>query len=223
MLLGDERAAVVGACQALRRERLVVGTAGNVSVRAADLVAISPSGVAYETLTPEQVGVHRLDGEPVDAPLRPSSELPLHLAIYHATAGASRVGAAIVHTHGVASTAVSTVLDELPASHYYTAMFGGPVRVSPYATFGTDALARSVVTALDGRSGAIMGNHGAVTVADSLSHAYALAEYLEYLCDVHLRAMATGFPVRTLAADEIADVALRIAPGASTRPHGSPS
>jgi L-fuculose-phosphate aldolase len=218
VLLGDERAAVVDACRALRRERLVVGTAGNVSVRAADLVAISPSGVAYETLTPEQVGVHRLDGEPVDAPLRPSSELPLHLAIYRATDAA-----ATVHTHGVASTALSTVLDQLPASHYYTAMFGGPVRVSPYATFGTDALARSVVTALRDRNGAIMGNHGAVTVADTLSQAYALAEYLEYLCDVHLRALATGLPVRTLAADEIAEVALRIAPGASTRPQGFPS
>ncbi|MDT7554727.1 MAG: L-fuculose-phosphate aldolase [Pseudonocardiales bacterium] len=218
MLLADERAAVVDVCRTLRRERLVVGTAGNVSVRAGDLVAISPSGVAYETLTPDRVGVHRVDGEPVEAPLRPSSELPLHLAIYGAT-----TALAVVHTHGVASTAVSTVLDELPASHYYTAMFGGPVRVSPYATFGTEALAESVVTALRGRSAAIMGNHGAVTVAATLSQAYALAEYLEYLCDVHLRALATGLPVRTLPSAEIAQMALRIAPGASTRPPGSPS
>jgi L-fuculose-phosphate aldolase len=218
MLLAEERAAVVDACRALRRERLVVGTAGNVSVRAGDLVAISPSGVAYETLTPDRVGVHRMDGGPVEAPLRPSSELPLHLAIYGAT-----TAGAIVHTHGVASTAVSTVLDELPASHYYTAMFGGPVRVSPYATFGTDALAESVVTALHERSAAIMGNHGAVTVAATLSQAYALAEYLEYLCDVHLRALATGLPARTLPPAEIAEVGLRIAPGASTRPPGSPS
>jgi L-fuculose-phosphate aldolase len=218
MLLADERAAVVDVCRTLRRERLVVGTAGNVSVRAGALVAISPSGVAYETLTPDRVGVHRVDGEPVEAPLRPSSELPLHLAIYGAT-----TALAVVHTHGVASTAVSTVLDELPASHYYTAMFGGPVRVSPYATFGTEALAESVVTALRGRSAAIMGNHGAVTVAATLSQAYALAEYLEYLCDVHLRALATGLPVRTLPSAEIAQMALRIAPGASTRPPGSPS
>jgi L-fuculose-phosphate aldolase len=218
MLLADERAAVVDVCRTLRRERLVVGTAGNVSVRAGDLVAISPSGVAYETLTPDRVGVHRVDGGPVEAPLRPSSELPLHLAIYGAT-----TACAVVHTHGVASTAVSTVLDELPASHYYTAMFGGPVRVSPYATFGTEALAESVITALRERSAAIMGNHGAVTVADTLSQAYALAEYLEYLCDVHLRALATGLPVRTLPPAEIAEVALRIAPGASTRPPDSPS
>ena len=205
LLLGDERAEVVATCQALRRDRLVVGTAGNVSVRAGELVAISPSGVAYETLTAELIGVHRLDGAPVDAPLPPSSELPLHLAIYAATDAT-----ATVHTHGVASTAVSTVLDELPASHYYAALFGGPVRVSPYAAYGTDALAASVVAALRDRSGAIMGNHGAVTVADGLARAYALAEYLEYLCDVHLRALATGLPVRTLPADEIARVAARI-------------
>jgi L-fuculose-phosphate aldolase len=206
LLLGDERADVVATCQALRRDRLVVGTAGNVSVRAGDLVAISPSGVAYETLTAEAIGVHRLDGAAVDAPLAPSSELPLHLAIYAATDAC-----AVVHTHGVASTAVSTVLDELPAAHYYTAMFGGPVRVSPYATYGTDTLAESVVAALRDRSGAIMGNHGAVTVADGLARAHALAEYLEYLCDVHLRALATGLPVRTLPPDEIAAVAARIA------------
>ena len=213
MLLGDERAAVVSTCRALRRDRLVVGTAGNVSVRAGDLVAISPSGVAYETLTADMIGVHRLDGAAVDAPLPPSSELPLHLAIY-----AARDAAAIVHTHGVASTALSTVLDELPASHYYTALFGGPVRVSAYATYGTDALADSVVAALRGRSGAIMGNHGAVTVADGLARAYALAEYLEYLCDVHLRALATGLPVRTLPPDEVARVGVKTA---STPPPGS--
>jgi L-fuculose-phosphate aldolase len=84
--------------------------------------------------------------------------------------------------------------------------------VSPYAGYGTDALAESVVAALRDRSGAIMGNHGAVTVADGLTRAYALAEYLEYLCDVHLRALATGLPVRTLPPEEIDAVAARINP-----------
>lgn len=112
--------------------------------------------------------MHRLDGEPVDAPLRPSSELPLHLAIYRAT----------------------------------------------------DA---QVITFLRDRSAVIMGNHGAVTVADTLDRAHALAECLEYLCDVHLRALATGLPVRTSASEEIAAVGLRIAPDASRRPRGSPS
>jgi L-fuculose-phosphate aldolase len=203
--LDAARAQVVAACQRLRREGLVVGTAGNVSVRVGDLVVVSPSGVDYDRLTPELVGVHTLTGEPVRARLRPSTELPLHLAVY------ARHGVtAVVHTHAPASTAVSTVYDELPAAHYYTAMFGGPVRVTPYATFGSAALADHAVAALDGRHAAILGNHGAVTVGDDLSTALDLAGYLEYLCDVQLRAAATGRPVRTLPAAELDVVAGRL-------------
>jgi L-fuculose-phosphate aldolase len=182
----------------MRRAGLVVGTAGNVSVRAGDLVAISPSGLDYDAMTAELVGVHTLDGAPVDAPLRPSSELPLHLQIYARTDAT-----AIVHTHAPASTALSCVVDEVPASHYYTAMFGGPVRVAPYATFGSAELATNVAAALDGRTAALMGNHGAVVVAGTPAAAIGLAGYLEYLCDVHLRALATGLPVRTLPAAEL--------------------
>jgi L-fuculose-phosphate aldolase len=196
------RAQVVEACQRLRRDGLVVGTAGNVSVRVGDLVAVSPSGVDYERLTAAHVGVHSLTGEPVDAPLRPSSELPLHLAVY-----ARYDVAAIVHTHAPASTALSAVVDEVPASHYYTAMFGGPVRVAPYATFGTPALAENIAVALDGRTAAILGNHGAVAVGADLDGACQLAAYLEYVCEVHLRAISTGLPVRVLPAGEIDRVA----------------
>lgn len=196
------RAQVATTCRALSAEGLVVGTAGNVSVRVGDLVAVSPSGLDYDDLTPELVGVHRLDGSPVDAPLQPSSELPLHLQIYGRTGAA-----AIVHTHAVASTALSCVVDEVPASHYYTAMFGGPVRVAPYATFGSEELARNVAAALEGRTAALMGNHGAVVTAATLSEALSLVRYLEYICDAHLRALSTGLPVRTLAAAEIDRVA----------------
>jgi L-fuculose-phosphate aldolase len=202
MLLADERAAVADACRSLRRDGLVVGTAGNVSVRVDDLVAISPSGVDYDVVRAEDVGVHRLDGAPVEAPLRPSSEFPLHLAVYRA-----RDVAAIVHTHGVASSAMSTVVDEVPASHYYAALFGGPLRVAPYARFGTDALAANAVTALADRTGALLGNHGALTVGAALAGALELVAYLEYVCDLHLRALATGLPVRTLPAEEIDAVA----------------
>lgn len=196
------RAQVAATCRALRAEGLVVGTAGNVSVRVGDLVAVSPSGLDYDDLTPGLVGVHRLDGTPVDAPLEPSSELPLHLEIYARTAAQ-----AVVHTHAVASTALSCVVDEVPASHYYTAMFGGPVRVAPYATFGSDALARNVAAALEGRRAALMGNHGAVVVAGNLAKALDLVRYLEYVCDTHLRALSTGLPVRTLDPTEIDRVA----------------
>ena len=84
MLLTRARAAIVSTCQELSRAGLVVGTAGNVSVREGDLVAVTPSGVRYPELTPELVGVHQIDGAAVEAPLAPTSELPLHLAVYAA-------------------------------------------------------------------------------------------------------------------------------------------
>jgi L-fuculose-phosphate aldolase len=198
VILAEARADVVWACRRMRATGLVPGTAGNVSVRVDDLVAISPSGLDYDELTAELVCVYALDGTPVDAPLKPSSELPLHLALRQ------RPGAvAVVHTHAVASTALSLVVDEVPASHYYTAMFGGPVRVAGYATFGSPELAANVVAALADRTAALMANHGAVCVAGSVRAALDLASYLEYVCDVQLRAESTGRPVRTLAGDEI--------------------
>jgi L-fuculose-phosphate aldolase len=206
MLLAQARDQVARTCLKLSRSGLVVGTAGNVSVRVGDLVAISPSGVDYESLTPESVGVHRVDGEPVDAPLAPSSELPLHLQVHRRVAVGE--GATVVHTHSPAATALSTVLTQVPASHYYTAMFGGPVRVARYAPFGSEALAQAVADALDGRAAALLAHHGAVTVATSAAAAYALAEYLEHICDVHLRALSTGLPVRALGPEELAEAAV---------------
>ncbi|MGO1173056.1 MAG: class II aldolase/adducin family protein [Actinomycetaceae bacterium] len=187
MLLEKERAEVVRVCQEMQRQGLVVGTAGNVSARVGDQVVISPSGMEYAEMRPEDVGVHDLDGNAIEARYKPSSELPLHLAVYRAT----NVGA-ITHNHAPASTALSTVVDEVPATHYYSGMFGGPIRVAPYATFGTDELAENVAKALEGRSGALMANHGALTTGPTLGKAFTLLPYLEYVCEVQLRAMAAS-------------------------------
>jgi L-fuculose-phosphate aldolase len=215
MLLEQEREDVVGACRELAAAGLVVGTSGNVSVRAGDLVVVSPSGVDYAELTAELVGVHWLDGRPAEAPLQPTSEMPLHLGIYAATDVA-----AIVHTHPVAATALSTITDELPAIHYQVAMFGGPVAVAPYATYGSDELARNVVTALRDRTACLMANHGAVTTGPDLRSALAGSRYLEWLCEVYLRALAASVALaegdrpqvpRLLPADEIVLVAGQLA------------
>ncbi|HRC00602.1 MAG TPA: class II aldolase/adducin family protein [Dermatophilaceae bacterium] len=200
------RQQVVDACRALRDRGLVVGTAGNVSVRVDDLVVISPSGVDYDEMSVADVGVHTLDGSPVEAALQPSSELPLHLAVYR-----SAEHGAIVHTHAPASTALSTVVDVVPPSHYYCALFGGPVRVAPYATYGSVELADGVVAALSERTAALMANHGAVLVGASLPAVMPQVEYLEYLCDVQLRAGAYGAPVRLLDEAQLAEVTERMA------------
>jgi L-fuculose-phosphate aldolase len=195
------RDAVVLLCRGLVERGLVVGTAGNVSVRDGDVVAVSPSGVDYGSLTADMVGIHALDGTPVDAPLTPTSELALHCLV-HTRPGAGD-GEVVLHTHAPASTALSTVVDEVPLTHYYAAFFGGAIRVAPYARFGTATLAGHVRAALHGRTAALMANHGAVLVAPRVVGALDRAGYLEYVCDVALRALSTGRPLRTLDAAEI--------------------
>src|SRR5689334_597522 len=212
MLLPDAREAIVAICRDLSRAGLVVGTAVNVSVREGDLVAVTPSGVRYAGLTPELVGVHRLDGTAVEAPLAPTSELPLHLAVYAARPEAG----AVVHTHSPAATALSALVDEVPPVHYYTAMFGGPVPVAPYATYGTQELADGTVRALHDRTACLMGNHGAVAIGPDLVTAQEKCVYLEWLCDVYLRAASAGTP-RLLPPAEIAAVAEKLA-GYGRRP-----
>ena len=202
MMYAAEREAVVDVCHALLDQKLVVGTAGNVSVRIGDHVVISPSGVDYRKMRAEHVVVVDIDGNVVEGSLKPSSELPLHLAVYTTSAHQ-----AIVHTHAVASTALSVVVDEIPLSHYYSAMFGGPVRVAAYATYGSEQLALNVQAALVGRTAALMANHGAVSVAATLAKALDQLPYLEYICELQLTAMSTGRDIKLLGADEIERVA----------------
>jgi L-fuculose-phosphate aldolase len=200
MLLGDARRGIADVARRLRPDGLVAGTAGNLSIRSGELVAVTPSGVDYDAMEPEIIGVHRLDGTPVEAPLEPTSELPMHLAVYARVPDTQ----AVVHTHSPAATAATLLLDdELPSIHYYVALFGGSIRVAPYAQFGTSELADGVAAALEDRTGALLRHHGTLTVGPTLAKAYELAVHLEWLCDVWLRARAAGDP-RVLSPDLVA-------------------
>jgi L-fuculose-phosphate aldolase len=188
-LLKDERRRVAEASRRLAAEGLVLGTAGNVSARAGEHVAITPTGAMLAELEPEQVAVVDLGGEVVDGDYEPTSEIELHLGVYRRfDAGA------VVHTHSPMATAIACVLDELPCVHYGMLMLGGAVPVAPYATFGTPELAESVLTALEGRTAALMANHGAITQAHDLATAVELALLLEWACTVYWRAQSLGEP-----------------------------
>jgi L-fuculose-phosphate aldolase len=181
---------------------LAVGSAGNMSVRAADVVAITPSGVSYAEMQPEDVCLVGMDGdEPEEGnPETPSSETPMHLAIYAAT----RAGA-VVHTHSPEVVALSASRPELPAIHYAITALGGPVRVAPYVRFGSAGLAEAAVGALDGRSAVILRNHGAVTYGRDLAQAYDRALLLEWLARTYRLALSYGEPA-TLSAAELDEV-----------------
>jgi L-fuculose-phosphate aldolase len=184
-----EREQVADTSRRLAQEGLVLGTAGNVSARAGDHVAISPTGAVLNELEAAQVAIVDMDGGLVDGDLAPTSELDLHLGIY------ARYGAgAVIHTHSPMATTLSCVLDEVPCVHYQMLLLGGAVPVAPYATFGTPELAESVVEALDGHLAALMANHGAVAYGQDIAQALELTLLLEWACTVYWRAAAVGAP-----------------------------
>ena len=185
------RAQLVSYSARLLDDGLAVGSAGNMSVRAGDLVAITPSGISYAEMRQEDVCLVHPDGtQPREGNQEtPSSETPMHLAIYAAT-----TAAAVVHTHSPEVVALSASRPELPALHYALTGLGGPVRVAPYVRFGSAGLAASAVTALDGRSAVILRNHGAVTYGRDLAQAYDRALLLEWLARTYRLALSYGEP-----------------------------
>jgi L-fuculose-phosphate aldolase len=195
-MLERERERVAVAAARLAVDGRVTGTAGNLSARAGELVAVTPTGARLDAIAAVDVAVVDLDGEQHDGELAPTSELGLHLGVYN------RYGAgAVVHTHAPFATALACVIDELPIVHYQMLALGGAVRVAPYATFGTAELAELTLEALEGRSAALMANHGAIAYGPDLDVAVAQSELLEWACQLYWRAAAVGAP-RALDADE---------------------
>jgi L-fuculose-phosphate aldolase len=190
------RQRVAEAARRLAAEELVLGTAGNVSERVGELVAVTPTGAVLKELEAEQVAVVGLDGHPVEGELAPTSELSLHLGIYR-----EYEAGAVVHTHAPVATALSCVLDELPVIHYHQLSLGGPVTVAGYETFGTPELARATIEALRGRRAALMANHGAIVYGTDAPAAVDDSLLLEWLCEVYWRAATIGTP-RTLDAEQ---------------------
>jgi L-fuculose-phosphate aldolase len=184
------RAALVRYGQKMVADRLVVGSAGNISVRLGDRIVMTPTGINYDQVTAESVNVLDLDGTILAGTGQRSSEWPMHRKVYDLTPAS-----AVVHTHSVFSVAVGTVCDEIPAVHYSVLRLGGPtVRVAPYTTFGSDGLAANVAAALEDRFAALLQNHGMIAYGSSLEEAYERAQLVEWLAEVYWRARLAGSP-----------------------------
>jgi L-fuculose-phosphate aldolase len=205
--MDEIRGQIVAACHRLAREGLVPGTAGNLSVRRGDLVALTATGLVMADATPADVTVVDLSGEIVEGGLRPTSEVGLHLGVHR------RFGdGAIVHTHAPASTALACVLDELPVIHYQLLDLGGAVPVVAFHPFGTPELADAVSEAMTHKNAVLMANHGAVTRGATLAEALERTFLLEWGCTLYERASALGTPkVLTLTQQQaVIEVALTL-------------
>ena len=188
--IDEQRERVAAASRRLAAGGLTPGTAGNVSARHEDRVAISPTGAVLAQLQAEDVSVVDLNGNQVGGSLAPTSEIELHMGVYRRyDAGA------VVHTHAPMATAIACVLkDELPCVHYQMLMLGGAVKIAPYRTYGTEALAEAVLNALEGHTAALMANHGAIAYGQDMAAAVENMLLLEWACSVYWHAAALGKP-----------------------------
>ena len=183
-------------CRYARRmfdDGMVVGTAGNVSARVPgeDLIAITPSSLPYEDMTPDDVVLIDAAGDAVGDGRPPSFEKILHLAIYRARPDV----AAVLHTHALYCSVLATLQRPLPpVIEELVPYVGGQVDVGGFAMSGSDELAANVVAALGDKAAALLANHGNVCCGKSLAKAFKVAQLVERCAQIYVTALTLGDP-----------------------------
>ena len=188
MLMQTEREQVVRYARRMLERGLTRGTGGNISIRRGDRVAITPSGVEYAEMSPEDVVVLALDGAVEQGALRPSSESGMHLASYRARPDVR----AVVHTHSTFATVLACLRRPLPPVHYLIGYAGGTVPCIPYAPFGTEELAQAAAAALLERNAVLLGGHGLLSVGCDVDQAFSVAEETEFVAELYWRTALLG-------------------------------
>jgi L-fuculose-phosphate aldolase len=201
-----KRQSIIDACREMNRLGINHGTSGNISLRHADGMLITPTSTPYETMRPDQIVFMKLDGG-LDAQQRPSSEWRFHRDILKARLEVN----AVVHAHPPFATMLAIMGMEIPPVHYMIACGGGDtIRCAPYATFGTEELSQAAVAALEDRSACLLAHHGMIAVGPSLAKAMWLAVEVETLARQYHGCLQIGTPP-LLPKAEIENVRARMA------------
>jgi L-fuculose-phosphate aldolase len=187
MISDQQRRAIVTASQLMLQRGLNTGAAGNISMRSADGMLITPTGIAPDALHPANIVAMQLDGR-YDGQAKPSSEWLMHAAVYRERADIH----SIVHCHSRSATALSCCGRGIPAFHYMIAAAGGDIRCADYALFGTEELAQNALAALVNRTACLLGNHGQLALGNSLQQALDLAFLIEELAATYHQSLAIG-------------------------------
>jgi L-fuculose-phosphate aldolase len=166
------------------------GRAGNVSVRVGeDEVLITPSGVVKSAMSLEDIVLVSMDGRVLEGRHKPTVEMPLHLAIYRSYKHVK----AVIHAHPTYTSVLAVARAPLPPIIEEMILYtGGDVRVAEYAPFGTTELAENAVKALEGRSAAILANHGVVTVGRDLGEALDVLVVVERAAQIYILSWLLG-------------------------------
>jgi L-fuculose-phosphate aldolase len=193
----DPRTRLIATALAMQPAGLNRSTAGNVSVRSGEGFYITPTGMVYAALVPDDIPLLALDGTH-QGRRKPSSEWRFHRDLY---AARPQVGA-VLHAHSPFAVSLACLRREIPPFHYMIARFGGDnIRCADYAIFGSEQLSTAAMQAMTERKGCLLANHGLLVAGRDLDEALALAIELEELCEQYWRACQLGQPVLLSAAD----------------------
>ena len=193
------RAKLIETARAMNARGINVNKSGNVSCRAMRGAVtgflITPTGVPYEALAPEDLVFMALE-EPLSLDcaigrLSPSSEWEMHARVYLERPDLC----AVVHTHSAYATALACQALPIPAFHYMVASAGGAsIDVVPYRTFGTSELAVAAAAGLRSRNACLLSHHGVLAAGKSLERALSLAAEVENLAHQYVIVRSLGEP-----------------------------
>ncbi|GAQ25901.1 L-fuculose-phosphate aldolase [Tepidanaerobacter syntrophicus] len=194
MLLEAARKEIIDYGKKLIESKLTRGTGGNISMcdREKNIMAITPSGIDYFKIEPEQIVLIDVEtGDIKEGDTIPSSECEMHRIFYKYREDVN----AVIHTHATFAASISCLNQSLPPLHYLVGFAGLNVRCAPYATYGTVELAKNAFEAMKDRKACLLANHGLLAVGTSLAEAFAVTEQIEFCCELYYRAKSIGEPV----------------------------
>lgn len=194
MLLQEMREEIIDYGKKLVNARLTKGTGGNLSMcdRETGYMAITPSGIDYFLIKPEQIVIIDVQtGEIIDGDAVPSSECDMHRIMYKYRNDLD----AIIHTHTTFAATLSCLNQTLPPVHYLVAFAGVDVKCAPYATYGTVSLAKNAFEAMKDRKACLLSNHGLLAGGANLGEAFAVTEEIEFCCELYYRSKTIGDPI----------------------------
>ena len=198
----ETRQALIDACLWMNEQHLNQGTSGNISARTEAGILITPSGVPYEDLTPDQMVTIPLDGMPGGDGGKPSSEWPFHQGLHRARPDMP----VVLHAHPPYCSILAVQRRPIPACHYMIAAFGGnSVPLADYALFGSPELCANMAEIMADRHACLMANHGATVLGETIAKARWRLEELETLARTYLFSSIGGTP-HILSDAEIAEV-----------------
>lgn len=191
----DLKAQLIEAGKQMLGKGLTVETWGNISIRDPEsgLVYLTPSGMDYDILVPEDIVVSTLDGTIVEGTRKPTIEMTMHLNILKSRPEIH----VVIHTHPIYSQVFAAIHQPIPVIIDEAAqVFGGEVTVTEYALPGSQALADNVVAALSpNKMACLMANHGAVCLGETVKKAFKCCTVLEMTAQIYQLSLQVGTPI----------------------------